>query len=322
MVPVEGQSFSSEQDWINRAKRVLTSHPDYNNTEHGEGTGWRGPHFTALCFDQAGRRMRNGGDFKRATEEGAYPVWWVWPDQIAALLTAAPVREEGGAVDDAVKIATDLHHAYEQLIYGLPKYLEAENLTDEENMIREAWITLDVTAHRLAALATREEAPAEAGEEWKREDYGNSTLLYTLKQKGWSKGEPIMVNDKTVRVEFDGDREPVITAVLSALRAQPQAREEAQPVCLEIPLSNHMRVTLEYDADGSRTAMLWNEANEPIADGEAPALTTPPASEAEKLRAAVQALDKIGNGGVYFAAGDMRDLALQALAAQQQEGVN
>jgi len=78
-------------------------------------------------------------------------------------LSAAPAPE-GGAVETAVKIATDLHHAYEQLIYGLPKYLEAENLTDEENMIREAWITLDVTAHRLAALATREEAPAEAGE--------------------------------------------------------------------------------------------------------------------------------------------------------------
>lgn len=83
---------------------------------------------------------------------------------IVDALTAAPVREEGGAVEAAFKIATDLHHAYEQLIYGLPKYLEAENLTDEENMIREAWITLDVTAHRIAALATREEAPAEAGE--------------------------------------------------------------------------------------------------------------------------------------------------------------
>ena len=57
----------------------------------------------------------------------------------------------------AFKIASDLHAAYEQLIYGLPRYLEAENLTDEENMIREAYITLDVTAHRLANLS----APAE-----------------------------------------------------------------------------------------------------------------------------------------------------------------
>lgn len=80
-------------------------------------------------------------------------------NHLRPLLTAAPVREEGGVVETALKIATDLHHAYEQLIYGLPKYLEAENLTDEENMIREAWITLDVTAHRIAALATREEAP-------------------------------------------------------------------------------------------------------------------------------------------------------------------
>lgn len=86
-VAVKGQFFSSQQDWINRARRVLTAHPDYRNTEHeGPAKGWRGPHFTALCFDQKGRRVRNGGDFQRAENEGAFPVWWVWPDQIAELL--------------------------------------------------------------------------------------------------------------------------------------------------------------------------------------------------------------------------------------------
>lgn len=80
-------------------------------------------------------------------------------DAIIALLRPAAPDAGGGSLgplgkepDSALKIATDLHAAYEQLIYGLPKYLDAENLTDEENMIREAYITLDVTAHRLAAL--------------------------------------------------------------------------------------------------------------------------------------------------------------------------
>nr|WP_312294659.1 hypothetical protein [Brevundimonas diminuta] len=104
---------------------------------------------TALVIDPD-RHLENDEDAARLA------------DLVFAMLTAAPVREEGGAVETALKIATDLHHAYEQLIYGLPKYLEAENLTDEENMIREAWITLDVTAHRIAALATREEEPASA----------------------------------------------------------------------------------------------------------------------------------------------------------------
>lgn len=94
-VAVEGQFFSSEQDWINRATRVLTCHPAYNNTEHGEATGWRGPHFTAMCFDQAGNRLRNGGDFKRAKDEGTYPVWWIWPDQIPAILKARATQEHG-----------------------------------------------------------------------------------------------------------------------------------------------------------------------------------------------------------------------------------
>ena len=96
-VPIDGQSFSSEQDWINRASRVLTCHPDYNNTEHGEAKGWRGPHFTAMSFDQAGRRVRNGADFKRATDQATYPVWWIWPDQIADIIAKATAGETRNA---------------------------------------------------------------------------------------------------------------------------------------------------------------------------------------------------------------------------------
>lgn len=86
-VAIDGQSFSSHQDWVNRASRVLTAHPKYFNTEHdGPETGWRGEHFTALCFDQKGRRCRIGADMRRAKDEGAFPVWWIWPDQIAELV--------------------------------------------------------------------------------------------------------------------------------------------------------------------------------------------------------------------------------------------
>jgi hypothetical protein len=86
-IAVDGQFFSSHQDWVNSARRRLTSHPKYLNTEHdGPAKGWRGSHFTALCFDQKGRRCRDGGDMSRAEEECAFPVWWVWPDQIAELI--------------------------------------------------------------------------------------------------------------------------------------------------------------------------------------------------------------------------------------------
>ena len=86
-IAVEGQSFSCHQQWVNKATSRLTRHPRYNNTEHnGPAKGWRGEHFTALCFDQQGRRCRNGGDMQRAEDEGAFPVWWVWPDQIADLI--------------------------------------------------------------------------------------------------------------------------------------------------------------------------------------------------------------------------------------------
>lgn len=85
-VPVEGQCFISFQEWVNKASSWLTQHPEYNNTEHGETKGWRGKHFTALCFDQKGRPIHNGGEMRRADEEGAFPVWWIWPDQIVPAL--------------------------------------------------------------------------------------------------------------------------------------------------------------------------------------------------------------------------------------------
>lgn len=93
-IPVPGQSFKSKREWIVFATRRLTSHPEYNNTEHGDTKGWRGAHFTAMCFDQLGRRVRNGGDFQRAEDDNAYPVWWIWPDQIATLLMPAPTPQE------------------------------------------------------------------------------------------------------------------------------------------------------------------------------------------------------------------------------------
>lgn len=85
-VAVDGQFFGCHQDWVNRATRMLTSHPEYRDTSHPKKLGWQGYHFTALCFDQKGRRCRNGGDFKRAQDENAFPVWFVWPDQIADLI--------------------------------------------------------------------------------------------------------------------------------------------------------------------------------------------------------------------------------------------
>lgn len=90
--PFRRQKFTSHQEWVNKASSWLTQHPQYRNTEHGEKSGWRGHHFTAMCFDSLGRRVRNGGDFQRAHDEGAFPVWWIWPDQIVDLVKLVPSK--------------------------------------------------------------------------------------------------------------------------------------------------------------------------------------------------------------------------------------
>jgi hypothetical protein len=96
-VAVELQYFRDYHQWVCKASSWLTQHDEYRNTEHdGPAKGWRGHHFTAMCFDQKGRRCRNGADMARARDDDAFPVWWVWPDQIADLLmrTTPPSERE------------------------------------------------------------------------------------------------------------------------------------------------------------------------------------------------------------------------------------
>lgn len=91
--PFGDQQFATFQQWVNYASTWLTCHDRYNNTEHGKGKGWQGAHFTALCFDSLGRECRNGGDMQRARDEGAFPVWWIWPDQIVEAIVRHSPQE-------------------------------------------------------------------------------------------------------------------------------------------------------------------------------------------------------------------------------------
>jgi len=94
--PFGDQTFDNFQQWVNKASSWLTCHNEYNDTQHGENKGWRGHHFTALCFDSFGRRCRIGADMQRARDEDAFPVWWIWPDQIVPALSKA-LGQDGGA---------------------------------------------------------------------------------------------------------------------------------------------------------------------------------------------------------------------------------
>jgi hypothetical protein len=77
------QSFGTFQEWVNKASSWLTRHPRY----HPE-------RFRAICFDTKGRLCSNGGDMQRAKDEDAFPVRWVWPDQVAEHFAAHPYAPE------------------------------------------------------------------------------------------------------------------------------------------------------------------------------------------------------------------------------------
>lgn len=249
---------------------------------------------------------------KAADDDWAETEAQLHRDMAASL--RAPSREpEGGAVDyEAVRIATDLHTAFEKLIYGLPKYLDAENLTDEENMIREAWITLDVTAHRLAALATREEAPAEAGEVEDPELPDTPEARTIFKH---------FCDVHGLRPDEAAEAAGHLIADLSALRAQPQAREDAQPVAW----TGSGSLARIKGRAGNFQGYIYGtpDAAHPIA------LYTQPATDALLVREALSALviaDDHRPSGMGNTADWMRNsygpaiaLARQALAALQAE---
>lgn len=67
------QEFETFTTWCNKASSWLTRHPEYSE------------YFRAVCYDSKGRNCKSGGDFMRADKEGAFPVYWLWPDQIAKL---------------------------------------------------------------------------------------------------------------------------------------------------------------------------------------------------------------------------------------------
>lgn len=64
------------------------------------------------------------------------------------------------------------------------------------------------------------------GAVWHRADSAGQVLLYTLRQDGWRKGEPIMVNDIEVRIQASNgavvDLEAVVDAVWFGLQAAQQ----------------------------------------------------------------------------------------------------
>ncbi|WP_420104526.1 hypothetical protein [Bosea sp. (in: a-proteobacteria)] len=124
--PFSQQRFDTFDQWVSRASSWLTRHPEHNNTELGEEKGWRGHHFTAMCFDTLGRRCRNGGDMMRARDEGAFPVWWIWPDQIVEIVSRAslakPASEPVGdqALHDALVAHSESETASAALLASEP----------------------------------------------------------------------------------------------------------------------------------------------------------------------------------------------------------
>jgi len=330
-------------------------------------------------------------------------------DLVFAMLTAAHVREEGGAVDDlerllAAAITAELQDGGANVPYGVIAERVAACVADsypapscDLTMAAEkalaflrnaplesgicccgdpivghgygsghspvddlAYHSSQVAEKLAAALATREEAPAEAGERIvgtiAHVSNGRSELpeliASALRAQPQAREEAGPAEPEVGRAIYErieklmaGDPNGWERAYLSHLVASveevggydgPQAREEAQPVAYEI---------VSYDIYPGSVWIPVNEADEYRAKYGCvlrPLYTTPPAPEAENLRVAVEALEPFA--AVMADIGESEDdadcfrnpsrdhaksqgisvghirMAAKALAALQQEG--
>ena len=86
LVPVWAGEFRDFQDWVNFAAQRLT----------GTYDPMMGNEVPAICIDSFGRRCTVGGHFRRAQEEGAFPVRFFWDCEPArpALDGASPQNND------------------------------------------------------------------------------------------------------------------------------------------------------------------------------------------------------------------------------------
>ncbi len=250
---------------------------------------------------------------------GGVKVWVIErPDPAYWSKRDAVFRTGGTLVDRTHMVRTRNFAGDPDSLYDHPRWIEAlsaapapeggawslddmrELVSDEQ--VRHLVSATDVAQGRarlrdiLNALATREEAPAEAGD---------TDRIGTHSPSCWS---------------FGPRHYECALAEINRLRAQPQAREETQPVAWRArmkPDGEWMVLDAKYVP--SRSADSAVEVQ--------PLYTTPPAPEAEKLRVAVEALTALageeGDAGekVYVPCAwvPFREVARQALAAMQAE---
>lgn len=79
LVPRWAGEFKSHADWVSFATHRLTG-----------VYGTMGEAVSAICVDAFGRRCNIGADFRRAEEEGAFPIRYFWECEPA-------LAKEGGA---------------------------------------------------------------------------------------------------------------------------------------------------------------------------------------------------------------------------------
>jgi hypothetical protein len=100
---------------------------------------------------------------------------------------------------------------------------ELDNVLVNDEQDRE---TLAKIRTMVSALSAQVQDVAEG---WQVASNSGSVLIYCLKQDGWRKGEPVMVNDIMIRVEnanrSSNELQPIVDAIMRALPAAPAKQE-------------------------------------------------------------------------------------------------
>lgn len=145
----------------------------------------------------------------KAIEAGGMIGWDFIEDRMRAALTAALPHLQPVDVEAVRKQSFD-----EGFENGVEQSLDALNAYDDitRNEAEQAISKLKPDYRVISA------EPAQ-GEQWQRANSDNSVLFYTLRQDGWNKGQPSMVNDIQVHVSLNNGSKHDLNSVADTLFA-------------------------------------------------------------------------------------------------------
>lgn len=238
LVPKWKGEFHSHQDWVNRAKRVLSV------PRHKPG---------AICVDAKGRRCFIGADMARARDEGTFPVRYFWECELAGA-SPSPLPAPQGQQDERLAFEAAYLAQYPSVLHAKPEKFDREE--DDSYSDTTVFVAWDMWQVARASLSSPAPMPAERQVAEELTDGGDAIHIDLLTgdvtyERGAASGVTAHEGHalRTVRRLLDGSQPrdiPGAIAVIDSVLATPSSPPVEIGESIDTPEFRELIHALDY----------------------------------------------------------------------------